>query len=133
MSFLSDQNLTFHRFSDGTISTEGRLENGTARSALEQHQEESPPVWTTHATMMDYSINNPTLLANETVSSTRKILVADEDEAAEDDKSISKRYSTYSSTTICNNSTASGVPQQNGSTMKLIQVQRDDDSKQVSR
>ena len=114
MSFLADQNLTFHRFSDGTISSDGRkvMENGSNIG----------PVWTTN-TMLDYSTTNPTLMVNESAVSTTKIL-SPTDEAAEDD-AVNKRYSTYSST--CNNSMTSTLhPTHNGSTLKLIQVKKQD-------
>lgn len=123
MSFLTDPNLTFHRFSDGTISTDGR-------KAIIQKSESA--VWTT-GTVLDYSAISPTLRANESATSTTKIL-STADETAEDD-AVAKRYSTYSST--CNTSTASTHhPTYNGSTLKLIQVQKEDSvdssSKQVS-
>lgn len=112
MSFLTDPNLTFHRFSDGTISSEGRKAAGS----------NDGPVWTTNA-LLDYSTTNPTLMANESATSATKIL-SPADEAAEID-SVNKRYSIYSST--CNNSTASTLHQtQNGSTLKLIQVKKQD-------
>lgn len=123
MSFLADQNLTFHRFSDGTITSDGQkaTKNGICDDSKQ-------PVWTTNS-MLDYSTTNPSLVANETVTSTTKIL---RDDHSPDD-SVSKRYSTYSST--CNNSTSNVLPQNSGSTMKLIQVQKDDtdrSNKQVS-
>lgn len=114
MSFLTDPNLTFHRFSDGTISCDGRK---TMPSSINDGQ-----VWTTN-TVMDYSTTNPTLVVNESARSTAKIL-SPADETAEDDK-FNKRFSTYSST--CNNSTASTThPTHSGSTMKLIQVHKED-------
>lgn len=116
MSFLTDPNLTFHRFSDGTITSDGQKSNGDGKQS----------VWTTRVAM-DYSTTNPTLEVNENDTSTAKIIPDDVDD------SLTKRYSTYSST--CNNSTTSTHPQHNGSTLKLIQVQKDDNdrtNKQVS-
>lgn len=114
MSFLTDPNLTFHRFSDGTISSDGR-----------KVMRNESQVWTTGAAL-DYSTTNPTLAANDSATSRTKILANEDDE-------VSKRYSTYSSTG--NNSTVNAI--NTGSTMKLIQVQRkdsanDSSSKQVS-
>lgn len=125
MSFLTDQNLTFHRFSDGTISCDGR--KAMPSIATDGH------VWTTN-TVMDYSTTNPTLMVNESATSKTNIL-SPTDETAEDDAAVNKRYSTYSST--CNNSTASTLhPAHNGSTLKLIQVKKensaDSPNKQVS-
>lgn len=121
MSFLTDQNLTFHRFSDGTIT-------GDARKAADEHDNGS--VWTT-GTVLDYSAINPTLLANDSATSTAMIL-SPADSSSTGDCGGNKRYSTYSST--CNNSTATTT--HNGSTTKLIQVKREDSSdsknKQVS-
>lgn len=120
MSFLTDQNLTFHRFSDGTISCE-------ARKAMQPGQ-----VWTT-GTVLDYSTTNPTLMVNDSATSTSKIL-SPADEAAEDD-SVNKRYSTYSSQ-FNNSAPSTPHPTYTGSTMKLIQVKKEDSSdsanKQVS-
>lgn len=123
MSFLTDPNLTFHRFSDGTISCDGRkaMPNGAVDA----------PVWTTG---LDYSTTNPTLLVNESATSTTKILSPADDSGEVD--SVSKRFSTYSST--FNNSTPSTPhPTYTGSTMKLIQVKKEDSvdssNKQVSK
>lgn len=119
MTFLADQNLTFHRFSDGTITCDGR-------KAIPQVEGQ---VWTTN-TALDYSTTNPTLMVNDSAVSTTKILPQADGDAA--DEPVNKRYSTYSST--CNNSTASTHQLgHNGSTTKLIQLKRDDSpNKQVS-
>lgn len=128
MSFLTEQNLTFHRFSDGTLSNDGKKNPLCEISPTDS-------IWTTNAAM-DYScVTNPTLVANESATSTTKILPSAVDDSTDNNDNISKRYSTYS---VCNNSTtSSGVnnTQYNGSTMKLIHVQKDDSdssSKQVS-
>ena len=120
MSFLTDQNLTFHRFSDGNIT-------GDARKAA--HGLGDGSVWTT-GTELDYSAINPTLQANDSATSTAMILSPADESSG--DCNGNKRYSTYSST--CNNSTATAI--HNGSTTKLIQVKREDSAdstnKQVS-
>jgi hypothetical protein len=109
MSFLTDQNLTFHRFSDGTLLNDGHKTS--------QNMTSESPVWTT-GTALDYSGINPAFTANENASSA---VLSDE----KADELVSKRYSTYSST--CNNSTTSTQNVTNtGSTLKLIQVQRKD-------
>lgn len=115
MSFLTDPNLTFHRFSDGTISSDGRK---VARN--------ESSVWTTNTTM-DLSTTNPSLAANESTTSRSKIC------SSTSDDEVNKRFSTYSS--ACNNSTLN--THHNGSTLKLIQVHKEDaadaSNKQVSR
>jgi hypothetical protein len=115
MSFLTDPNLTFHRFSDGNIINDGRK--------VSSNEPNDGAVWTTN-TALDYSAINPTLAANESATSATKIL----NESTSQD-AVHKRYSTYSSTYNDSNVTTT----HNGSTMKLIQVQKDDSSsKQVS-
>jgi hypothetical protein len=115
MSFLTDPNLTFHRFSDGTIANDGRK--------VSSNESTNGAVWTTN-TAMDYSTTNPTLAANDSATSATRIL----NESTAND-AVHKRYSTYSSTYNDSNVTTT----HNGSTMKLIQVQKDDSSsKQVS-
>jgi hypothetical protein len=118
MSFLTDKNLTFHRFADGTVSS-NEDKSKTIPNANES-------VWTT-STTLDFSTTNPTLNANE--SSTSKTTILRDD-------SINKRFSTYSSTfdnSVANSRNAT----HNGSTMKLIQVHKEDtndsSSKQVRR
>lgn len=124
MSFLTDPNLTFHRFSDGTISCDGRkaTQNGATDAS----------VWTT-GTALDYSTTNPTLVVNDSATSTSKIL-SPADESAEND-SVSKRFSSYSST-FNNSAPSTPHPTYTGSTMKLIQVKKEDSvdssNKQVS-
>lgn len=114
MSFLTDPNLTFHRFSDGNITNDGRKVSNESTDG---------PVWTTN-TALDYSTINPTLAVNESATSATKIL-----NESKGNDAVHKRYSTYSST--YNDSNVTTV--HNGSTMKLIQVQKDDSSnKQVS-
>jgi hypothetical protein len=123
MSFLTEQNLTFHRFSDGTITCDVK------KNPLGDPQ---PPIWATNASM-DYSATNPTLMANESATSATKILPSTIDDSIDRTDGGKKRYSAYS---VGNNSTISSTANNtthNGSTMKLIQVQKDDnDSKQVS-
>lgn len=109
MSFLTDPNLTFHRFSDGTISSDGR-----------KVMRNESQVWTT-GTPLDFSSTNPTLAANDSATSRTRILTHEDDE-------VSKRYSTYSSTG--KNSTVNAT--HSGSTMKLIQVQRKDSANDSS-
>jgi hypothetical protein len=116
MSFLTEQNLTFHRFSDGTISSEGK------KSGLNENKNKQQ-IWTTN-TELDFSATNPTLLANDSATSTTKILPS-VDELTDSD-AVSKRYSSYS---VCNSTTTSTVGNstlKNGSTMKLIHVQKDE-------
>lgn len=111
MSFLTDGNLTFHRFADGTISSA-------------EDKSTSPPtnpnesIWTT-STTLDFSAMN----ANESSASKTAILR---------DDSINKRFSTYSSTfdnSVANSRNAT----HNGSTMKLIQVHKEDTSDSSSK
>lgn len=152
MSFLTDQNLTFHRFSDGTISFDGmKTRKVTQHQQPNEEQQyddssevkrkisnmsdyqpngQQQPVWTTK-TKFDYSTNDPcTLLVDESATSTTKILPDAESGAV---TSVSSEYH-YS--TACNNSTTSTHPQHNGSTMKLIakvtKDDRDQSNKQVS-
>jgi len=112
MSFLTDGNLTFNRFADGTISS------------AEDKSTSSPPtnpnesIWTT-STTLDFSAMN----ANESSASKTAILR---------DDSINKRFSTYSSTfdnSVANSRNAT----HNGSTMKLIQVHKEDTSDSSSK
>lgn len=123
MSFLTDPNLTFHRFSDGTISCDG--------SKATKKESVNVSVWTTN-TALDYSTTNPTLTVNDSATSTTKIL-STANEAVEDD-AMNKRFLKYSSS--CNNFPAStSLPTHSGSTMKLIQVKKDSSdssNKQVS-
>jgi hypothetical protein len=123
MSFLTEQNLTFHRFSDGTMACEG-----TKKNPLHDPQHQS--IWATNASL-DY---NPTLMANESATSTTKILPpAIEDSIETRSDAVSKRYSAYS---VGNTSTISSTvnnTQHNGSTLKLIQVQKDDKSDTSSK
>lgn len=119
MSFLTDRNLTFHRFGDGTIS-----------SAEEKSPQPNPneSVWTT-STVLDYSAVNPTLAVDESATSKTKIL------SSPNDDTINKRYSCYSSTFDSSSAAVSRNATHNGSTLKLIQVHKedltDDTSKQV--
>ena len=128
MSFLAQQNLTFHRFSDGTISNDGKKNPLNNPELLSDPQTQS--IWTTDASL-DYTATNIPQM-NE---STTKILPSTIDESIDKNDGV-KRYSAYS---IGNNSTYSSTvgnnTTHNGSTMKLIQVKKDESdssSKQVS-
>lgn len=134
MSFLTQQNLTFHRFSDGTISCDGKKNPLSNPELLPETGNQAQSIWTTN-TALDYSTSmNPVM--NESATSTTNILPSAIDDDSIDKNDGTKRYSAYS---IGNNSTYSSnvgnTTQHNGSTMKLIQVQKDDSdssSKQVS-
>lgn len=134
MSFLTEQNLTFHRFSDGTISCESKKNPLNNPEMINDKSMQPHAIWTTNASL-DYSATNPTLIVNESASSTTKILPSAIDLSIDNNDSVSKRYSAYS---VGNNSTVSSTvnnTQHNGSTMKLIHVAKDDSdssSKQVS-
>lgn len=137
MSFLSDENLTFHRFSDGTISftserkkSEGAtvLGNGlvvkpggqalTIDRVTHRKQAFTPsastPIWTTHAAFNNYTTNN-TIAANNGHSTGSSIT---DNNASTTTAGIPTandlRY--LSSPTNANNSSV----MQNGSTVKLL-------------
>lgn len=137
MSFLSDENLTFHRFSDGTISftserkkSEGTvLGNGlvvkpggqalTIDRVTHRKQTFTPsastPIWTTHAAFNNYTANN-TIAANGT-SNRSGSSITDNNHAtttAGIPTASDLRY--LSSPTNANNSSV----MQNGSTVKLL-------------
>ena len=109
MSFLADQNLSFHRFSDGTISCQGNkvLTNDENRSQI----------WTTSSPLDFSTITDTTLIANESA----KLPTVDE--------LSTKRSSSYS--VSCNNSVDQSL--QNGSTLKLIQLKNKEDSDSSSK
>ena len=109
MSFLADQNLSFHRFSDGTISCQGNkvLTNDENRSQI----------WTTSSPLDFSTITDTTLIANESA----KLPTVDE--------LSTKRSSSYS--VSCNNSVDQSL--QNGSTLKLIQLKNKEDSDSTSK
>lgn len=130
MSFLTEQNLTFHRFSDGTISGDVKKNPLNNPELLPDGQTQS--IWTTN-TALDYSVSNSAM--NASATSTTNILPSTIDDSI-DKNDGTKRYSAYS---IGNNSTYSSnvgnTTQHNGSTLKLIQVKKDESdssSKQVS-
>ena len=132
MSFLAQQNLTFHRFSDGTISNDGKKNPLNNPELLPDTQTQS--IWTTNASL-DYNATNIPQM-NASATSTTKILPSTIDESIDKNDGV-KRYSAYS---IGNNSTYSSTvgnnTTHNGSTVKLIQVKKDESdssSKQVSR
>lgn len=132
MSFLAQQNLTFHRFSDGTISNDGK-KNPLNNPELLPDSTQTQSIWTTNASL-DYNATNIPQM-NESATSTTKILPSTIDESIDKNDGV-KRYSAYS---IGNNSTYSSTvgnnTTHNGSTMKLIQVKKDESdssSKQVS-
>lgn len=104
MSFLSDENLTFHRFSDGSISHDGKKIISDATNGT--------PIWTTSSPLELTNATDTTLPENETSDH------------------VSKRSSSYS--TNFNNFTENSL--QNGSTLKLIHVnsKEDLDNKEVS-
>lgn len=131
MSFLSDENLTFHRFSDGTISftterkksTEGVLGSAlgkpgqslTMDRATHRKQSFNPvssmPIWTTHTAFTNYT-NNAIVNSNHSDSS-----VTDNNAStttAGIPTASDLRY--LSSPTNANNSSV----MQNGSTVKLL-------------
>lgn len=133
MSFLSDENLTFHRFSDGTISftserkksAEGVLGgNGVAKPgqtltidrATHRKQSFAPtsstPIWTTHTAFNNYTSN---AIANSNHSSGS---ITDNNATSTTTAGIPTasdlRY--LSSPTNANNSSV----MQNGSTVKLL-------------
>ncbi|XP_070509648.1 sodium-dependent nutrient amino acid transporter 1-like [Chironomus tepperi] len=132
MSFLTQQNLTFHRFSDGTISNDGKKNPLNNPELLPDTQTQS--IWTTNASL-DYNATNNHPQMNESATSTTKILPSTIDESIDKNDGV-KRYSAYS---IGNNSTYSSTVGNNtthtGSTMKLIQVKKDeaDSSSKQSR
>lgn len=136
MSFLTDQNLTFHRFSDGTMSFDTLKarqlssndpsydDQGIKRkiSNLSDYQPPSemrPTVWTTKTKYNNYSTNNPDLLMNESTTSTTRII-------PDDNVATPSTLNDYSflTTTPYNQNTNS--THHNGSTMKLITVTKDD-------
>jgi hypothetical protein len=121
MSFLTDRNLTFHRFADGTVSS-----NEDKSSLSQPKMNES--VWTT-STTLDFSATNPTLNINDESSTSKTAILRD--------NSINKRFSTYSSTFDSSTVAHSRNTTHNGSTMKLIQINKEDSndssSKQVRR
>ena len=114
MSFLADQNLSFHRFSDGTISCQGNkvLTNDENRSQI----------WTTSSPLDFSTITDTTLIANESAK------LPTVDELSNKDAST-KRSSSYS--VSCNNSVDQSL--QNGSTLKLIQLKNKEDSDSSSK
>lgn len=111
MSFLADQNLSFHRFSDGTISCQG--------NKIDANRSQ---IWTTSSPLDFSTITDTTLIANE---STKLPAV---DELSNKDIST-KRSSSYS--VSCNNSVDQSL--QNGSTLKLIQLKNKEDSDSSSK
>ncbi|KAG5679433.1 hypothetical protein PVAND_009000 [Polypedilum vanderplanki] len=132
MSFLTEQNLTFHRFSDGRTSCEAKT-NPLCDPELINTQQQS--IWATNASL-DYSNTNPTLIANENETSTMKILPSTIDDSIDnrsDAGARKKRYSAYSvgNTSTISNTTVNNT-QHNGSTMKLIQIKKDDDNSDSS-
>ena len=109
MSFLADQNLSFHRFSDGTISCQG--------NKILTNDENRSQIWTTSSPLDFSTITDTTLIANESA----KLPTVDE--------LSTKRSSSYS--VSCNNSVDQSL--QNGSTLKLIQLKNKEDSDSSSK
>lgn len=136
MSFLTDQNLTFHRFSDGTMSFDGMkarkissndpaYDKSGIKRKISNLSDYQPPsemhstVWTTKS-KYNYSTNNPDLLVNESTTSTARIIPDDTTTPSMND------YNFLASTPYNTSTTNSTHPLQNGSTMKLITVTKDD-------
>lgn len=135
MSFLTDQNLTFHRFSDGTISSINQqpktpqfLDKEIKRKMSDSSNylpapHNQPEIWTT-STKFDYSSNVDNL--DETVGSKRKMLQSTPSTASE---------FKYLPSTPGGKSTMARSVSTNytgGSTMKLISITKDDQkNKQV--
>jgi hypothetical protein len=136
MSFLTDQNLTFHRFSDGTLSLEGMKSRKISSNEIpyddtkvkrkvsnlsDYHpaSELQSTVWTTR-TKYNYNANHPDLLANETATSTARIIPDDNNGTLNVTTPSTLNEFQYIPSS-CNNST-----HHNGSTMKLITVTKDD-------
>lgn len=144
MSFLSDENLTFHRFSDGTISftTERKKSEGAAGTVLGNglivkpggqtltidramaHHRKNPagfipsgstPVWTTHAAFNNYTTNN-TITANGNRSGSDSITDNNASSTTTAGIPTANDLRYLSSPTNANNSSV----MHNGSTVKLL-------------
>ena len=136
MSFLSDQNLTFHRFSDGTISSINQqsqlpeyLDKEIKRKMSDSSNylpspHDQPEIWTT-STKFNYNSNLDTL--DETGNSPKKLLQANPSKASE--------FKYLPSTPGSNSTMARSISTNytGGSTMKLISTTKDDKkNKQVN-
>ena len=136
MSFLTDQNLTFHRFSDGTISsinqqpkTPQYLDKEIKRKMSDSSNylpapHNQPEIWTT-STKFDYSSNLDNL--DETVGSKNKMLQSTPSTASE---------FKYLPSTPGGKSTMARSISTNytgGSTMKLISITKDDQKNNLLR
>lgn len=135
MSFLADQNLTFHRFSDGTISSVNQntktpqyLDKEIKRKMSDSSNylpapHNQPEIWTT-STKFDYSSNLDTL--DETAGSNRKMLQTSPSSAS-DFKYLPSTPGSKSTMARSISTNYTG-----GSTMKLISITKDDQkNKQV--
>lgn len=142
MSFLTDQNLTFHRFSDGTMSYEGGPksrkishdptdESGIKRkfSNLTDYQppaEMHSTVWTTKSKYNNYSTNNPDLVMSESTTSSARIIP----DGNTTTPSTINDFNFLSSTPYNTTASSGAHPHHNGSTMKLITVAKEDTTDQ---